>query len=382
MRRGVSLALLLSVSQSSGHVASAMHAAAQTTAIESGKQADTSTSGVPVVLAAKDFSDATLVTASVHGFGGVLYLHWPDSAPLVLKSVPDACELVSVPFISHLCRYANVSCPRHELLSLKAQRGRMLREAVASLTTASESRVNSIRERVLESGNTHVLLMEFVTGGMPLATAQSAHAQLEDPGIAASMGRITAVDMLLNNWDRLPLPIAAWRPDPHGMFAAATPGNLDNLLRRSDGELVAIDTDMKRTYPDPTVGEDDYLGELATIFSSIRSGAASGEVSEVVRGMSNGLMLKGVAMESDAPLLAFQSAVVNAMCSLDGLDLDGYMHREALREVGLEEEPLSAQLVARAQRILHVWRASSDSTAASTTAPASGNPSPTEGKQR
>lgn len=79
-----------------------------------------------------DFSEAISCTPSVHGIGGVLFLHWPGNVSVVVKALPDAQEAVSSLFCRSACHVAGARHPDIELLWMDTERGRGLLECVES----------------------------------------------------------------------------------------------------------------------------------------------------------------------------------------------------------------------------------------------------------
>lgn len=232
----------------------------------------------------------------------------------------------------------------------------------------------SPRKHLLE-GRPAVLLMELIEGGPLLPEGEAAAlalARVEVPGIAEQLGRIAAVDAVLNNWDRLPMGVPAWRA--HGQETVRVPpypGNLDNVfIRESDGVVFAIDTDMKREYPanrfpaawglgaeePPQTTDNDFLAQLAVCFDGVRAHSMTGGIAPLAMDVRDGLSRLRVGVQlSDGALRAFQRGMVEAMDRLDAAPIER-LHSSSVRAAGLGEEGRSAALVQRARRVLAVWR--------------------------
>ena len=313
------------------------------------------------------FEAATSCTASAHGIGGVLFLHWHVGPSIALKALPDAQEAAASLFCRSLCGAADVAHPEVEVLWLDTERGRALRDRVRELVAAEPS---TRRGQLLE-GCVATLLMECVEASELLPEAEpppAAMARLELPGVAEQLGRITAVDAVLNNWDRLPLGIPAWRAfGQETVRVPPYPGNADNLLyRETDRAVVAIDTDMKRYYPEntpvgwqpiaPLTTDTEYVEQLGALFAALRSLSAAHALSTLAQYVRGGLerIRRGVRL-SDGAMLAFQRGFIAAMDWMEAADLR-QLHASAVREAGLSEEARSAALVQRARRVLDVWR--------------------------
>jgi len=310
-----------------------------------------------------NFADATACCSSEHGFGGVLFLQWRQSHTVVIKQISDDADPVSHRFCALLCHAVGISQPRIDVLDLEGEQGRQLRHRVAELTGAT-SREESMRNSILESGRPTALLMDFLHADSILpkeADADASTADVNQPIVATALGRIAALDLVINNWDRLPLGIAAWRPDTDSMFANAPPGNFDNLLatRAEDGtvkSVYAIDTDMKRSCPSRQVSDEELVAELSSLFDNLLH--AHGVVSSATRRLQDGISKQrpGVKL-NERTLLLVQQALVETMDALARLDLTA-MHREAMHSHLLLEEPVTKALVERAQRIIEAWQRS------------------------
>lgn len=309
------------------------------------------------------FADATRCWSSEAGFGGVLFLAWPDGRGIVVKFLADADEAVSSLVGRELCAVALVDAPDMEVLSLRTAKGRELRKRVRELTGAADRRSRLwLMRGTLERRRTVVLVQAMVNGRAFLPKderAKSANERLE--GAAAALGRIMAVDLLCNNWDRLPSGLDAWQPDPDAAFAPLHPGNLDNLLERaSDGAVVAIDTDMKRDANNPWSSEDAFVAQCARAFADVRSSVAASEPSATAIALRVGLgrLRDGLAL-GDGALLAYQLAMHETLERLASAELLPRMHGAVLQELAIQGGVASG-LVRRAQRVASAWRESAN----------------------
>ena len=223
---------------------------------------------------------ATGLSGSKAGIAGVLFLRWPLLGhTVVLKQLPDDAEGIMSQLACSVCAQAGVVAPRVEVLSLSSGRGRALVRKVKALASSPTKRIADQIRSILEMNET-VLLMEFIRGEplLPDDDAVACAKRLSSPDIAVQMGRMMAVDIVLNNWDRLPLDLDAWAPDPDAAFAAEHQGNPDNAyVRDDDGAIVAIDTDFKRYYPGPdaggadggALGDEQYIDQVAALFGDV-----------------------------------------------------------------------------------------------------------------
>ena len=101
-----------------------------------------------------------------------------------------------------------------------------------------------------------LMVMEFVEGTSLKDRDASERLVACDKALLHSLGRILAVDSLLNNWDRLP----ALRTWPHK-------GNLDNVLIAKSGEIVAIDQALQ-LLSEPSV-RVDYFRALRAFVNEV-----------------------------------------------------------------------------------------------------------------
>merc|ERR1712137_29457 len=310
------------------------------------------------------------VTSSERGWGGVLFLHLTQGSSvhkIVLKSCPDIAEGVNALFTRALCDAAGVNHPDVCILDLASDAGRALVERVGALTKAadSDSRIAQQRHTILES-HRQVILMEYVESepfwrGM---SGSNTLARLEKPATASALGRLMAVDLLINNWDRLPLGLPAWAPP---WAPNRYNGNGDNLLfRASDGAIIAVDTDMKRTFLGPKenpITDDMYVEQVKHLLASLRMSVSDGTVSDGVESTRKGfgqpdtLVVghEGV-MLSDGAMLTFQRALMDPLDRLAVTDIAGLLDT-AMRRLGLVEVPTeTAQSVKRVRLLLNAWQ--------------------------
>lgn len=151
----------------------------------------------------------------------------------------------------------------------------------------------------------HCAVVEFVPG-TSLGTAVAA-LEAPSPGLLAGLGHLCALDLLLNNMDRMPLP--CWGND----------GNLTNAIVTTANELVGIDQQVRHIDPGPSL--DAYLGKVRNLSAKVLQGSApaitasirtaiskhcgvdlsDGSLELVIEGM--GAVLRKVALEARSGLL-------------------------------------------------------------------------------
>ena len=322
--------------------------------------------GGPLLKSLPLFHAATRLTGSAAGFGGVLFLHW-DEQQIVLKALADDADAVASLWVGRLLSLVNVEAPAVEVISLQGSMGRALqRRARERLSSGVVSnRLEKQRRTILESHSGRCLLMGFVDESSSLLPRDEhptvGSLRLSDPGVAAALGRVMAVDVLINNWDRLPLGIGAWHPDPNGAFALAHPGNFDNILVRDrENAVIAIDNDVKSTYPSGTATtEDDYVAQLATVFVDLHASVTAGTVSKVGAALRDGISrLRDGIVLSDETIRVYERALHEAMCGLTAPGTLERAHAEAVGESGLggaADSPAVRAMHNRAQRVAAAW---------------------------
>eukprot|EP00322_Chrysochromulina_rotalis_P000159 CAMPEP_0115855512 /NCGR_PEP_ID=MMETSP0287-20121206/14579_1 /TAXON_ID=412157 /ORGANISM="Chrysochromulina rotalis, Strain UIO044" /LENGTH=342 /DNA_ID=CAMNT_0003309665 /DNA_START=80 /DNA_END=1108 /DNA_ORIENTATION=- len=320
-------------------------------------------------------ADMISCTPSTQGMGGVMFLQWAV-ATTVLKAAANHAEVVSAFFCQNVCSIAGVYHPSIEVLELASRVGQALVQRIGVLVNSSNAdseqgaRLHAQHRKMIATDA--VLIMEFIDGHPLLPEDAAAQAEQDELGsqveaAAKSLGRIMAVDLTLNNWDRLPIDgFGPWRPDPAGFFAPEWPGNPDNLMRRaSDGTIVAIDTDMKVHYSCPgggTLTTDEYLRQLTPLLTRM----AGDRPSELAMRVRDGLakIRPGVWLSTEA-LLAFDCGFMSAFDALaagagpgdGGADAMQAAYEEAKARAGMDDEPAALHVcVERAKRVVEAWR--------------------------
>lgn len=328
----------------------------------------------PMLRLLPPLSAATSCSGSDRGLGGVLFLRWPSGDTIVLKAIGDDIEAVSSFIVQSLCAEGGVLLPDVEVLSLAGHTGHALRLQVRTLTSQRGTvdvprRLEQQRRTILEA-NSRVMLMQYVQGGRAFLPSNEspdrANAALAAPGIAQALGRVMACDLVLNNWDRLPSGLPAWQPDPKSAWAAAHPGNLDNLLVASDGTLVAIDTDLKRGYANGgSTSDNDYIAQVGEAFANLRQAVLSRVPSSLAVSLREGLgKLRAGTNLSDTLLLIYDQAMYDTMERLArDPDLVKRTHSAALDSLRHHfangpslGHDVAVDLVQRTHRIIEEWR--------------------------
>ena len=160
---------------------------------------------------------------------GVLFCEWPDGSRAVLKgSTETAREL----FCTRVLRTLGLRAPHARLVRYSDVEYARMQEAVVRCCRDQGDLLYRAQKNLKRP---QVLLFEFVAGMSPLQKM----GLLKDAAVMEELGRVTAVDAVLNNVDRLPLGI--WNNE----------GNLGNVMLSEDGhDVIVIDTAMFAIKPE------------------------------------------------------------------------------------------------------------------------------------
>ena len=168
-------------------------------------------------VAATDWNECVRMEGSSGGSGGVVFCSWSSGAKAVLKGTTETSREV---FATRVLRRLGVFAPHVRLIQFSDLEYAHVKEAVARLCSGE------LLYRVQKNlKRPQILLFEFVAGSSPLEGAS-----LSSASIMEQLGRMTAVDVALNNLDRLPLGV--WGNE----------GNLGNVLITKSNHCIAIDT--------------------------------------------------------------------------------------------------------------------------------------------
>lgn len=111
-------------------------------------------------------------------------------------------------------------------------------------------------------------VLEFVRGHT-LMGEEGHHVMLEAAeGLLTSLGRLCALDVLINNFDRIPLPV--WQND----------GNLSNVMVVNGG-TAAVGIDQQVNFILQGIGRDGYLDKVSRLVAASRP-ASGTEVKEPI----------------------------------------------------------------------------------------------------
>lgn len=328
------------------------------------------------------------VSRSVHGLGGVLFLDFASGERVVVKALGNEIVAGSTLFSREVCRKAGIAHPDIAILDTTEGAGAECAAHVRQLLSTEQfGEGKSAKElEMLAKGaenvfkQRHVLLMEYVQGGvdaLPAGDAETCRRRLEEH--ADGVGQLMAVDMLLNNWDRVGnTQLSGWMADPEGAWAPKDgPGNLDNLMLGEvadrPGEpaaLVAIDTDLKVGYANGGSTDAEFVAEVGALLEELRESEQRGRTSRIVQEAQRCFERKrGVVGLSNGALIAMQAGLVGMLTKLAHVgDGDGEATvKEALRAAFvavpaqdgislLAPGGTAEALIARTAAVLELWR--------------------------
>ena len=313
---------------------------------------------------------AVAISRSLHGLGGVLFLDFASGERAVLKALADDVEAGGALFCREICRTAGIAHPEVALVDTTAGLGAELAAAARRLAVAAHDALAPAAREQLERSVENVfgwhraLLMGFVRGGvemLPAGDPELCRRRLE--AHASSVGRVMAVDLVLNNWDRVGIAaLSSWLPDPAGAWTPMDgPGNPDNLfLSAADAaaaELVAIDTDLKRGYPQPAATDASFLADVSALLADLRESERRGRTGVVVREAQRCFERKrGVPALTDGALAALQRGLVETLSLLAREEAALVVQLRMALCAAASEQPEAAAvaktLVARTGRVL------------------------------
>lgn len=185
------------------------------------------------------------------GRGGVVLVELEGKKAVCIKKLGMMAVAEFLAQQLALCLQVRVASFR--ILSLVDEEMYTLLSAVTAASCMVPEQENLLRH-VYFHGVQYLAVMEFVPGfGLQGARAQEV-LQAGSPELLTSLGRLCAFDLVINNYDRLPLP--TWSND----------GNLSNVLVTPDG-VVAIDQHVSFiTHPE---GRQNYMKKLRSLVDGV-----------------------------------------------------------------------------------------------------------------
>jgi len=206
---------------------------------------------------ASKWGEARKFTRSASGSAGVFIVHF-DTGLVVVKG---SSSIGQEAFVAHLARKLNITVPRCRIVEYCEAEWKELKNALFRLARQQDSSDTLKVEKELNRPN--ILIMEYVSGIELPALGPKAAEVFSGPSGAnrlKEIGKIVALDIVTNNWDRLPI---IW--DHEG-----NPGNLFVQYNGNDGRIVGIDqglTCINQTVS--KVGYDRYVDKIQKLIQAI-----------------------------------------------------------------------------------------------------------------
>lgn len=281
----------------------------------------------------------------------VLFVKFNDGSRIVVKQMPDLSQAADVMFCKALCDRLMVCHPACDVLC--GEKFDAFVEGMRSATKEGSQCAGGWNR--IKVFTPPLLVMECVKGqnispNMPgvnfsCKDPAASLALLTQPGIVDQLGRMTALDMILNNWDRLPwVPKTVdWKETDH------TYSNPSNIMITSDlSTIVAIDTEMNDgprrdhggTQGKVTVTDEQYLAELKKCVSDLCQSQGAGE-SHQIADLFRAAWKTSRQLDLDkATAGRYQSAVVEGLEKIRelGPEFDA-MLQDAHLKIGYTEGP-------------------------------------------
>jgi len=205
------------------------------------------------------------------GSGGVDIFELPGGAAVIVRKGPS---IITESIADDVATLLGVRVARMRLVLADSDERRTIKEVASKFSNSATKKHFENMQKQLEHPDTdeetrahlkkhlnHLApcaVLEFIPG-TSLDTAVSA-LEACSSGLLVGLGRLCALDLLLNNMDRVPLP--CWSND----------GNLTNAIITPAGELVGFDQQVNHIKPGP--GLDAYLGKVREIAAQVLQGKA------------------------------------------------------------------------------------------------------------
>eukprot|EP01113_Clastostelium_recurvatum_P019416 TRINITY_DN2288_c0_g1_i1.p1 TRINITY_DN2288_c0_g1~~TRINITY_DN2288_c0_g1_i1.p1 ORF type:complete len:449 (+),score=99.07 TRINITY_DN2288_c0_g1_i1:127-1473(+) len=222
----------------------------------------------PHVLSPIDWENAVGFSSSEEGSEGVFFVQFEDNSAVVIKG---SSTVAADMFAQDLAHYAHIDVPTFRVLRLQADDE--FATICKTLNKLDAHNALAMRGRHQKSLDRPVFqVMEFVVGRDLLHISREEifgkdNAKMTRQGVTLlrDMGRINSMDVLINNWDRLPL---IWD----------NKGNAGNMLFVKDKRTrllrpVAIDNSVTCIDSSAALHENfaEYMDKVRCIFNEIAS---------------------------------------------------------------------------------------------------------------
>jgi hypothetical protein len=211
------------------------------------------------------------------GSSGVFFCLLEDDTVVVVKGNSTVGEEL---FTSEFAPLLGVKAPKMRLVEyssknfpkapLGANDWRIIKKTLPKHAGVHENKVNKELYRAF------FVLMEFIAGSVDLQDVDKE--LLETKEILQDIGRILVMDLVLNNWDRMPAG-CMWKHE----------GNPNNMLfQKSTKRCVAIDQSVTPVFEDVhKEGNELYLNEVRTFVQLIKKNEQGDPIESVCKMIEN-----------------------------------------------------------------------------------------------
>eukprot|EP00929_Paragymnodinium_shiwhaense_P108239 TRINITY_DN74567_c0_g1_i1.p1 TRINITY_DN74567_c0_g1~~TRINITY_DN74567_c0_g1_i1.p1 ORF type:complete len:444 (+),score=36.01 TRINITY_DN74567_c0_g1_i1:51-1382(+) len=294
---------------------------------------------------------------------GVLYLPFKNGQRIVLKKLRQLEDGVGYIVVKELCDKLGICHPEVDVLADP----RELQAAIKWIARPVNGWMFDNDRRILHLGSPE-LVMTHIAGERFLPPAEKgkdrfdrsrdieeAYKRLHAPGVMTQLGHIMALDIVTNNWDRLPWGLKIWKFDhfhPVSMRGLHWHGNACNLMLTPDGNLHAIASEFKGFFPfqvnhpkglTRATALKMFLLQVHEVFSDLHLALRERRLSRTAYAVQSFLVdTRQVEIEHEA-LLRLQLGISEGLDKLWGLrdDLEK-MGEEALERIGELDDSDSA----------------------------------------
>mmetsp|Transcript_84913 Transcript_84913/g.253108 ORF Transcript_84913/g.253108 Transcript_84913/m.253108 type:complete len:891 (-) Transcript_84913:133-2805(-) len=243
----------------------------------------------PCDIGAVPWLEAQQVMWAQGGSGGVLLVELPGLQAVCIK--PQGLNAVSEFLAQHVAEALGVPVARCRVLRVgRAGEAGEVRRGVMAAPVAVPGHEVHVASALVGSGGVWAAreflgVLDFVPGiGMQGPLAREA-LMVPGPGVLRGLGRLCALDVLLNNLDRAPLPV--WDNE----------GNLANILMVGDG-VVGIDQQVN------AIGEGPGLSRFLDRVRALCGEAACPDATGPTAARLRQALLQDYGVELDAEALA------------------------------------------------------------------------------
>eukprot|EP00929_Paragymnodinium_shiwhaense_P080146 TRINITY_DN41785_c0_g1_i1.p1 TRINITY_DN41785_c0_g1~~TRINITY_DN41785_c0_g1_i1.p1 ORF type:complete len:401 (+),score=39.07 TRINITY_DN41785_c0_g1_i1:75-1277(+) len=256
-----------------------------------------------------------------------LFLTFKNGQKVVLKPINALERGAGFIVVKELCEKLGVCHPEVDILA----DCRELQSAIERFKQPSTDCLSAINWRISNLANHPELVMSHIDGEefLPQADPQRGHGKphsrnreeafrrLHAPGVMEQLGRIMALDVVTNNWDRLPWGVTAWNFERVNLSRGLQwSGRVDNLMLTSDGKIHAIDSEFKSVaFPCESDGLASwdalplFLGQVREVFSDLHVALRERRLSVTAHAVRTFLLETRQVELSDGALIRLQVAI-------------------------------------------------------------------------